>query len=87
MLIDCKISSYDEGNRALRYFVGFGAGAANSLIKVDLFNHNKENVGSFEIKASLRMGGFGGNAKDILNKSAKVIVKYIKKHYINKEKK
>ncbi|TWO19831.1 DUF4410 domain-containing protein [Campylobacter hyointestinalis] len=43
--IYCEIAHYDEGNRALRYFVSFGAGSATSMIRNDLIDtENNESL-------------------------------------------
>jgi len=57
----------EPGNRALRYFVGFGAGAAKAQVEIDVRDLKTKKI---LYKSSDRrigfMGGFGGNSKDFL---------------------
>lgn len=78
LLIKCKFISYDAGNRALRYWVGFGAGSGHSDISVELFNSENQKVSSFRVKADLSVGAFGGNAENMIKDSAIKIVKRVK---------
>lgn len=68
----------DEGNRALRYFVGFGAGQARAIIAVNIIDRKtKELLANLNSEATLSMGIFGGEAKGILDNAAKDIVRKI----------
>lgn len=70
--------SMDEGNRALRYFVGFGAGQAKAMINVKIFNRaDKKLLADLSTEATLSIGVFGGEAKGILDNAAEDIVKKI----------
>lgn len=65
---------FNEGNRALRYLVGFGAGKATGNVKVSLLNKADHTpIASINTNASLSMGVFGGDAKTVLNNAAKDI--------------
>ena len=67
--------SMDEGNRALRYFVGFGAGQAKALIKVNIINNSdQKSLIELDTEATLSIGVFGGDAKGILDNAAIDIV-------------
>ena len=83
--IECSIRYYDEGNRLLRHFLPTGAmgvGAAKSKIKIELKNNFGFSIASFEGFSEMKMGFFGGNAKGVLEESAKKISIYIKRNYI-----
>ena len=85
--IYCEIAHYDEGNRALRYFVGFGAGSATSTIRNNLIDtENNETLSTIETQATLSMGVFGGDAKQTISDSAKKVVDYFKKKFLKNEK-
>ena len=86
LVIDCNIVSYDKGNRALRYLIGFGAGKANTIIHTKVVNDQNATIGEFGIEAILRMGIFGGNDKKILANSAKLIYKEVLKNFIDRSK-
>ncbi|MDC7252791.1 DUF4410 domain-containing protein [Wohlfahrtiimonas chitiniclastica] len=69
----------DEGSRALRYFVGFGAGKARALIEVKIINRkDHQELATLHSEATLSMGAFGGDTKGILNDAAIDIVQKIK---------
>lgn len=78
LIISCEILTYDEGNRALRYFIGFGAGAAKSSALVKLSDKNGKNLGDFSVDASMAMGIFGGDAESVLDGTAYEVVRNIK---------
>ncbi|TXE88391.1 hypothetical protein FPD38_03580 [Campylobacter volucris] len=83
--IECNIKYYDEGNRLFRHFAPTGAmgvGAAKSKIKIILKNNFDFNIASFESSSEMKMGFLGGDAKGVLDESAKEITSYIKKSYI-----
>ena len=85
-MIDCRILNYDEGNRALRYFIGFGAGQANTIIHTKVINDNNVTIGEFGVEAVLRGGIFGGNDKKMLVSSASLIYKQVMKNFIDRSK-
>lgn len=70
--------NYDQGSRALRYFVGFGAGKAQAVVKAHLINKSDgKEIASLTTDSTLSMGVFGGDAKATLDNSAKDITKKI----------
>ena len=76
--ININIENFNEGNRALRYWVGFGAGKATSKIVTTLVDKESGKiVGNIQTDGMLAMGAFGGNSKDVLKRSAKDIAKKI----------
>ncbi|WP_277561129.1 DUF4410 domain-containing protein [Acinetobacter beijerinckii] len=69
---------FDQGNRALRYFVGFGAGKAQAIVKAHLINKaDGKEIASLTTDARLSMGVFGGDAKATLDNAAVDITKKI----------
>lgn len=68
--IDYNIQLYDQGNRALRYFVGFGAGKAETTILTIIKNKSGKNIGNIKTNADLKIGFFGGNAEQIIKNAA-----------------
>jgi len=67
LILEPILSELEPGNRALRYFVGFGAGAAKAQVEIDVRDLKTKKI---LYKSSDRrigfMGGFGGNSKDFL---------------------
>lgn len=80
--IKVKILSFKEGNRALRYFVGFGAGSAKTLIETKYYDKSDNLLGKLKTKSSLSMGIFGGDSNEILNLVAEKIVNFAKENYL-----
>ncbi|MCF7520711.1 DUF4410 domain-containing protein [Neisseria sp. ZJ106] len=68
---------YNKGNRALRYFVGFGAGKARADIKVKVISTKAGEKGkvlaTFTTQATLSIGAFGGNPKNVVKNAARDI--------------
>jgi Domain of unknown function (DUF4410) len=63
------IYKLNRGSRALRYLVGFGAGAGSLDSGFDVLDPKGEVIGACRIKGSVIMGIFGGNYDDVLEKS------------------
>lgn len=80
--IYCRISSHDPGNRALRYLVGFGAGAAKTIIEADLVNDTNQTIDKVLVNAALYIGGLGGDANQTIHDSANEIVDHFEEHFI-----
>ena len=76
--INCNLLKFDEGNRAVRYLIGFGAGAATSSTNIKLYNKNQNIVGEFDINATIGMGGFGGDAEEVLDFTAQEVINRLK---------
>ncbi len=88
MDVNVNIENFNEGNRALRYLVGFGAGKATSKIVTTLVDKESGKiVGHIQTDGMLAMGAFGGNSGDILKRSAKDIAKKIAESGILKKEK
>jgi hypothetical protein len=65
-VVEGTIDGYDRGNRALRYFISFGAGkgtfASTWLVK----DTAGQQTGQCKIDGSISFGGFGGSYEDVL---------------------
>jgi hypothetical protein len=70
LILEASLSELEPGSRALRYFVGFGAGAAKTQVEIDI---REPETKKMLYKSSDRrvgfMGGFGGDSKDFLIES------------------
>ncbi|XVN40967.1 MAG: DUF4410 domain-containing protein [Rickettsia endosymbiont of Argas persicus] len=67
ILIDGKITKYDEGNGVMRVLIGFGAGRSHFDAKVNIRdNQTKENLGFVDVnKCSWLLGGAIAGSQDI----------------------
>ena len=70
LTINYDIQLFDEGNRALRYIVGFGAGKAETSILTTIRNKSGKEIGNIKTNADLKIGFFGGNAENIIKNAA-----------------
>lgn len=81
--IYCELTEYVEGNRALRYFVGFGAGRGKSMTLVKLVDTNtKQQIADFKVEGGLTMGAFGGDPQGMLNETGETIFKQVKDNFL-----
>lgn len=72
--VGCHIE-VNYGNRALRYFVGFGAGAGHIRVKIELKDENGVTRYATSSEADLAMGGFGGSMSEVARNAIKKGVK------------
>lgn len=77
--VGCRIE-VTYGNRALRYFVGFGAGAGHMRVIIEL----KDTMGAVRYaansEADLSIGGFGGDMSQVARKTIEAAVKELAVH-------
>lgn len=70
IILESSFSELDPGNRALRWVVGFGAGATKVQVELEIKEPNTKRI---LYKSSDRrigfMGGFGGDSKDFITSS------------------
>ena len=84
IIIDGTLIFIDEGNAALRYFIGFGAGKAEVKFDFKLSSTETTNI-SVKGKGigTVSMGAFGGNVKTMCDKIAKDLAKQLKSGQFN----
>lgn len=76
--ISGEITTYDPGNRALRYWIGLGAGKGTLKSSWNLKDENGAILGSCEISGSISMGGFGGDFGEVIEKTGRQLVRFLK---------
>lgn len=79
LIINFNFLSFDPGNRALRYFVGFGQGQAKSHIITTLVDKDGTNLGTIDTQASMSMGFFGGSDDEPIHNTVRDVVREIEK--------
>lgn len=72
--VACHID-VEYGNRALRYLVGFGAGAGHMKVSIELKDKSGKVLYASNSKADLAMGMFGGDMKQVANDAITAAVK------------
>jgi hypothetical protein len=65
-----KCTEVDKGNRALRYFVGFGAGSGVMAITATVSDAKGHPLGSRELKGVQTIGVFGGSFDSAIEMAA-----------------
>ena len=70
----CRINVV-YGNRALRYWVGFGAGSGSLTVVIELKDKNGNVQYATESKADLAVGALGGDMSDVARKAIQTAVK------------
>jgi len=76
--IDAELFMFNPGNRALRYFVGFGAGKGKIGYHVKLFDGETGDLAAnFDAYGALVMGVFGGDIGNAMDECAEAIIRYI----------
>jgi hypothetical protein len=66
--LDGVIERYNPGIRALRYFVGFGAGRATFASSWRVMDPSGGVIGECRVTGSVAMGAFGGSYDEVLDK-------------------
>jgi hypothetical protein len=72
------VTRYNRGSRALRYFIGFGAGRGTLDSNWDVIDAKGDVLGQCRIKGNITIGIFGGNYDDVLEKSADRLAEFLK---------
>ncbi len=74
VIVECLIEVV-YGSRALRYFVGFGAGTGHFRVAIELKDREGKVRYSTLSEADLSVGAFGGSMDKVAKKSIKAAVK------------
>ncbi len=67
-LVQGDVVKIDGGSRALRYTVGFGAGATEFRVRGKVVGKVGENVGQFETSRRAGIGAFGGDTETLMHR-------------------
>jgi hypothetical protein len=73
-----QVDVYDEGNRVLRYFIGFGAGRGSFASTWVLKDGAGNSLGECRIDGSIVMGGFGGSYYDVVEKVGERLAEFLR---------
>ncbi|WP_026602770.1 DUF4410 domain-containing protein [Methylomonas sp. 11b] len=71
-----QIQQYDKGSKALRYFVGFGAGTGKMKTAWKVSDQTGGEIGSCNIDGSISMGVFGGDFYNVHEKAAEAFSQF-----------
>lgn len=82
LVLDGTVISFDEGSRAMRYFVGFGAGKAYCTIRSIFTNKETGNkVLETNFDGELSMGVFGGSAEEAVDAVVRSYIEYFDEYF------
>jgi uncharacterized protein DUF4410 len=82
--IKWQFKALDEGNRALRYFVGFGAGKGKIAVQARFFDERGRELATVQSEGTIAMGAFGGSYDTALSECADAIAKYARANFLAK---
>ena len=71
------VELYQPGNRALRYFIGFGAGRGRLASKWVVNDATGSELGACQVDGSIVMGVFGGSYDDVLEKMGDRLTEFL----------
>ena len=75
--------AYNEGNRFVRYMIGFGAGKGKIVIKTTFYDARTNQIlGETETESELSIGLFGGSMDETFESAAEDIYKFAKTNYM-----
>ena len=84
LLMQGTIVRYEEGSRAKRYWIGFGAGKAHCTIQVIFIDKETgEELSRTNFDGTLVMGVFGGDADEAVAGVIDSFMNYMKKYMSN----
>ncbi len=76
-----QLAAYDEGSRALRYLVGFGAGRGKIVVRARFVDSKNREVAAIQSEGSITMGAFGGSYEAALSECAEAIANYTRDNF------
>lgn len=76
-----RFIQFDEGSRALRYVVGFGAGKGTMTVEVVFLDKQQKELAKIQVGGELSMGFFGGDFDEAISRAAKEAADYALKSF------
>lgn len=81
LLMQGTVISYEEGSRAKRYWIGFGAGKAYCTIQVVFIDKETgEELSRTNFDGELGMGLFGGDADEAVDGVVEAFIDYMQEY-------
>lgn len=76
-----RFIQFDEGSRALRYIVGFGAGKGTMTVEVVFLDKQQKELAKINVGGELNMGFFGGDFDEAISRAAREAADYALKSF------
>lgn len=71
-----RFIQFDEGSRALRYIVGFGAGKGKMTAEVTFHDKDQKEIAKITVEGEISMGFLGGDFDQAISAAAKKVADY-----------
>lgn len=81
LTIKWQFVQYDEGSRAKRYFIGFGAGKGSLAIQAKFYDGSGKELATIQSEGEISMGAFGGSFDSAIEKCAEEIATYARQNF------
>ena len=81
MTISWSFTGFEKGSRALRYFVGMGAGKGKIMVHARFLDQKGHEIATVDGNGTVVMGEFGGSYNSALRECAFEIGKYAKDNF------
>jgi hypothetical protein len=76
-----RFIQFDEGSRALRYIVGFGAGRGKMTAEVTFVDGQGKEVARINVEGEISAGFFGGDFDMAISQAARQVADYTVKNF------
>jgi hypothetical protein len=71
-----RFIQFDEGSRALRYLIGFGAGKGKMTAEITFLDRDQTELGKISVEGEIIMGILGGDFDAAISAAAKKVADY-----------
>ncbi len=71
-----RFVQFDEGSRALRYIIGFGAGKGKMTAEITFLDKDQKELGKISVEGEIIMGFLGGDFDAAISAAAKKVADY-----------
>lgn len=76
LTVEYRFLQFDEGNRALRYTIGYGAGKGGITIEVKFKDASGQQISRINVGGEIQSGLAGGSIKQALDRAAMEAAEY-----------
>lgn len=76
-----RFIQFDEGSRALRYIVGFGAGKGKMTAEIVFLDKDQKQLAKVNVEGEISMGFFGGDFDQAISLAARQVADYTLKNF------
>jgi hypothetical protein len=81
LVLRYRFIQFDEGSRALRCIVGFGAGKGKMTAEITYFDKDQNELAKITVEGEISVGFFGGDFDQAISEAAKKVADYTQKTF------